>query len=151
MKIALRVITILILVSALKGTKFGQSSISLITGQIVDETEKQLPAATVSLVDINNKEIFKIYTDVTGRFSISRSLKGDYRLVARYTGYKEYRSEIFTLADKNFGIIKMTPVSQTLGEIVITGTKDVITMEGMPSFTMYQKALMLKALVHSRC
>lgn len=109
---------------------YGQLQSRQLKGQVTGEAHKLLPAATVLLIDSNNKELIKLAADSSGRFELSYAVKGNYTLVISYTGYKTYKSEMFELLDKDFGIITLTAAG-ALDEVRVTGIKqNLIELDG---------------------
>ncbi len=111
-------------------SSFSQVSISHLTGQIVDETNKPLPSATVVLLDGQNKELVKVSGDNNGYFDLSYSSKGSYTLSISFTGYVTYRSVLFQLDHKDFGVIKMSPANNSLEEVIVQARQDLVELTG---------------------
>ena len=99
-------------------------------GQVVGEAQQQLESATVTLADKDNKEVLKAVTGYNGGFDMSYALKGDYTLVVSHIGYKEYRTAMFELADKDFGIITLTAIADTLNEVTVKSKQNLIELDG---------------------
>lgn len=126
-----KIITLLTLLFIYKSPYlYGQAPVWHLIGQVVGEAHHPLAAATVILVDKNNTIHLKISTSDNGRFGLSHAVKGDYTLVVSYTGFKEYRSAMFELADKDFGIITLTTTVNTLGDVVVQSKQNLIELDG---------------------
>lgn len=100
-----------------------------ITGKIVDENKQGLPSANVVLTDNENKVVLKALTDINGTFELQCSVPGQYMLAANYIGYKEYRSELFQLSNKDFGLISLHPATHTLGEVVVQSKQNLVEFD----------------------
>ncbi len=125
----LRLLLLLLLMSQ-AGQLLAQTGLRRISGQILDESRKSLPAATVTLFDTRNKAVAKTQADADGRFTLVHSEKGQYILSVLYIGYTEYRSAPFQLVDKDFGVISLSPAANSLNEIVVQAKQNPIELEG---------------------
>ncbi len=101
-----------------------------IKGQVAGDKQQPLASATIALMDKYNKEISKTSADNSGHFTLSCTINGNYSLLITYTGYKEFRSAIFELTNKDFGIILLTPAANTLNEILVTSKQNLIELDG---------------------
>ncbi len=101
-----------------------------IKGQVAGDKQQPLASATIALLDTNNKVILKTSADNSGHFSLLYTINGNYSLLITYTGYKEYRSTVFELANKDFGTILLTPGANTLSEIHVTSKQNLIELDG---------------------
>ncbi|MEJ7693653.1 carboxypeptidase regulatory-like domain-containing protein, partial [Daejeonella sp.] len=120
----------LMLICALSFSLPAQTRSFHITGRVVDEADRPLPSATVLLLDTQEKEIVKASTDLNGRFDLSYSVKGEYKISLSYTGYKTYQSVLPLIGDKELGIIKLIPGENILGEVVVQAKQDLIELDG---------------------
>ena len=91
--------------------------------------QQPLASATVALIDNDNKPVVKVASLNDGHFSLSYGIKAGYRLVVTYAGYKDYTSAVFELANKDFGIIKLSP-SGTLNEVVVNSKQNLVELDG---------------------
>jgi hypothetical protein len=109
---------------------YGQAQASHIRGQVIGEQQRPLASATVTLVDTLKREVIKTSTGDKGQFDIAYARKGNYFLVISHTGFKEYRSERFELADKNFDVIQLILVATTLGEVAVQSKQGIVELQG---------------------
>ncbi len=128
-KFPIRLLTLL-LGFLINYTSSAQSNFFNITGRIVDESQKPLPSATVILLDKQNKEVVKVAADINGRFDLSYSVKGEYKVSVSFTGYKTYQSVLFQLSDKDLGWIILSPGENSLAEVVVQAKQDLIELDG---------------------
>ncbi len=102
----IKIISLLALKIFQNNTSFCQAPQNHIKGQVVGEAQQPLFAATVLLVDRENKAVTNSVADSNGRFQISYNVKGSYALVVSYTGYTTYKTETFVLANKDFDAVQ---------------------------------------------
>ncbi|HEX8334270.1 MAG TPA: TonB-dependent receptor [Segetibacter sp.] len=107
---------------------YSQVATWYIGGKVIGEAQQQLPSATITLIK-DSVEVLKTTATPDGVFNFSYNVKGNYILVVSYTGYKEYRSAPFALADKYFGIIKLA-TANTLTDVTVKSKQNLIEMEG---------------------
>jgi hypothetical protein len=131
MTIKLTILTILLMACAIAfhTNLYGQTTPQQVKGQVIDEAEKPLPAATVLLLDTKNTEAGKAIADSNGHFNILHNLKGVYTLSITHTGYKPYRSEPFTIGSRNFGNIQLA-ASADLEAVTVQSKQKTIEIEG---------------------
>ncbi len=98
-------------------------------GRVIDEHAMPLSFANITLLNENSKNVLKTTTDSLGHFNLSYSIEGIYIVEVSYSGYKNFRSAPFKLQNKDFGIITLPPLTQTLQEVVIQSNTDLITVE----------------------
>lgn len=102
-----------------------------ITGKIVDENDQPLESATIYVEKVADSSL------VT--YAISER-NGDFRLVGNtneprinliisYAGYQPFRRTLDVKEQMDLGALKMELEDNTLGEIVITGTRPPITVK----------------------
>ncbi|MGV3684634.1 MAG: outer membrane beta-barrel protein [Daejeonella sp.] len=109
---------------------FSQPKVFHLKGQIVDEANTPLPSSTIVLLDQQNKEVAKVSADSSGYFDLSYSIAGRYVLNISFTGYSSYRSAVFELAHKDFGLIKLNPADNALAEVVVQAKQDLVELDG---------------------
>jgi hypothetical protein len=107
---------------------YSQATTGHIKGQVSGEAQQHLVLATITLVKDSN-QVLKTTTDNEGRFNLSYAVKGNYYLVVSYTGYNEYRSPMFALANKDFGIIKLI-TANTLNDITVKAKQNLVELDG---------------------
>jgi outer membrane receptor protein involved in Fe transport len=101
-----------------------------LTGQVVDEAEKQLSLATVALLDKNSKQVVTASADSNGHFQLSYSIPGYYSLLVSHTGYRAYNSNVFPLSNKAFGKIKLQVSGKELEQVVVQAKPALIELSG---------------------
>ncbi len=122
--------SLLIFLSLLTFTLYSQTKPFHVKGQVVDESQRALPSATVILFDQSNKEIVKTFADINGRFDLSCSVKGEYKISVSFTGYKTYQSVLFKIGNKDLGVIKLLPRANALAEVVVKAKQDLVELDG---------------------
>ncbi|WP_169306907.1 TonB-dependent receptor domain-containing protein [Pedobacter polaris] len=100
-----------------------------IKGRVLNESYQVLSAASISLFNLENKELIKSISKSNGEFEIIYNIKGTYSLIVKHTGYQDYKSAIFELSDKDFGIISLTSNAQTLNEVVVQSKQNLIEVD----------------------
>lgn len=69
------------------------------------------------------KSSFSVAADSNGRFSFKNLDAGKYQLRVSYVGYENYQTEVKVIKDSVVQVsVKLTPLSEALKEVVITGT-----------------------------
>ncbi|SKB81108.1 outer membrane beta-barrel family protein [Daejeonella lutea] len=101
-----------------------------ITGQVVDESQRPLPAATVILSDLQGKQFSKVSTDINGRFKVLVDVKGEVNLSISFTGYKTYQTVLSLNSSKDLSLIRLVPGENSLAEVVVQAKQDLIELEG---------------------
>lgn len=109
---------------------YAQKSPWHVRGLIVDENLRPIGAATVVLIDSDSEVVSKVTTDSTGRFNLYCDATGKHTLLVKLMTYLDYRSMEFQLEDKDFGTIKLHPMSIDLKEVSIQAKQDLIELEG---------------------
>ena len=106
------------------------SQVSVVTGQVANESKQPVPFATITLIDKDNKEHLRSVTGTDGKFKMSYSVAGNYSLVVSHTGYRKYRSIMFELAARDFGIIILQQGIDTLAKVLVKTNQDLIELDG---------------------
>ncbi|MGB4773654.1 MAG: TonB-dependent receptor [Daejeonella sp.] len=114
-------------------TLFAQAKIpgSKISGKVVDQQQKTIDYATISLLKAKDSTLVKTsVTDLSGDYSFENVLAGNYLVSASMVGYKKIFSNFFTLND-SIPIIKLDPLqlnaeNKTLKEVTIVAQKPFI-------------------------
>jgi hypothetical protein len=101
-----------------------------IKGKIAGKANHGLPLASIALVDNRQKEILAAISDSLGNFAIASSAKGIYSVVINYAGYRKFQSALFEAGDKDFGMITLLPLDESLKEVTVTSKPNLITLEG---------------------
>ncbi len=111
--------------SALPGT-------GRISGVVIDSTSKSpVQYATVALINPKTgKPVNGSICDDKGRFSITKIAAGNYRLVLSFIGYTPKSFDHISISDKNnninLGRIFISPSTQVLKEVTVTGQKPLV-------------------------
>ena len=97
-----------------------------ITGTVVDESGSPLDFANITLLTLNDSTIVDgTVTDADGKFSVTDS--NNYCVLRIFViGYEE---TIITNPHGNLGLIRLTPDSYELGEIVVKGSRPVAKLK----------------------
>src|SRR5688500_4610628 len=98
---------------------YAQDNILKIKGEVIGELEKPLPAATIVLLDKDDRNAVKTTADSNGYFYIAHQVKGTYTLLVTYTGYQSYRSPRFELSNTDLGKIRLLASTGGLEEVVV--------------------------------
>ncbi|MES2419539.1 MAG: TonB-dependent receptor [Bacteroidota bacterium] len=109
---------------------FAQNITYKLKGKILNELQKELAGATLLLLNQNQEELAKTVSAEDGSFEISYGVAGNYALMIKYNGYREYRSAVFKLSDKHFEPIILIPLTQTLKEVEVQAKQNLIELEG---------------------
>ncbi|WP_303312651.1 TonB-dependent receptor [Hymenobacter sp. BT730] len=111
-----------------------------ISGVVVDgATKKPVEYATVALLPANgDKPVDGTVADHQGRFALKGLAAGAYRLQMSFIGYGSLTQPV-TLAEGkislDLGTVALTPVSQQLNEVTVTGERPVV--ESKPDRLVY--------------
>ncbi|TXK27724.1 TonB-dependent receptor [Pontibacter qinzhouensis] len=103
-----------------------------ISGVVLDAATKQpVEFATVALLDLRTDQpVNGTMADDKGRFVMDKVAAGKYKLNVSFIGYQQLVMEEVTVAsdnaDLNLGTISLTSNSQNLGEVVVTGEKNLV-------------------------
>lgn len=113
-------------ITALLLTKVCIGQIAL-QGTIIDENAQPMPFVNIVVSTALDSTLVKgLVTDETGRF-YEEIKDGDYHMEISFLGYGNISYEISQSRD--FGTIQMTPDSQSLEEVTVTGQKPFIQKE----------------------
>jgi hypothetical protein len=93
----------------------------VVTGTILDETDEPLVGASIFIKGTTKGTI----TDLDGKFSIEHSVEKAFTLEISYLGYSK-RSIKITNASTDLGVIVLEFDSQSLAEVTVTGTMDIV-------------------------
>jgi hypothetical protein len=99
-------------------------------GEVIGESAKPLPSASVSLEDTVTRESLKTVTDSNGRFFIPHNIKGTRVLIITYTGYTAYRSAPFEPGTRDLGQIRLSIPGSALAEVVMASKQKLIEVTG---------------------
>lgn len=126
----MRIASLVFVFIIMSATRLNAQSGYQLTGQVVGNEEKQLPLATVALLDKNNKQVIVAFSDSNGYFQFSYNIPGTYSLLVSHAGYKVYNSEVFSLTSKNFGKIKLVVTGKELEQVVVQAKPNLIELSG---------------------
>lgn len=88
-----------------------------VSGRVIDETNKPLPGASVSLKGTD----LVTSTDVNGYYKISRANSGTATLVVKFVGYTVAEKSV-TLGNSDVTVnFNLVPSSESLNEVVVVG------------------------------
>ncbi len=99
-----------------------------IRGHVVGHEQQKLAFANIALINKDNKIVAKTSVGSDGNFQLRYNIKGYYTLAVSHTGYKEYRSAMFELIDKDFGIIQLSPAG-ALTAVVVNSKQNLIDLQ----------------------
>ena len=103
-----------------------------VSGTIADAKDKEpLPGATVLLIHLPDSAQAGVVTSLSGRFSLSPVLPGNYLLQVSYLGYQTLQRPV-RVADQpiNLGTIAITEGATELREVTVTARIATATQEG---------------------
>ena len=120
--------------SIIIGFSFGQEvqrGTGRVTGVVLDSANAQaVEFATVAILDPSTGKPFDgAICDGKGRFTITRLANGFYKVSISFIGYSTKVVPIRItdkLNDLNMGIIKLSPATEVLKEVLVSGTKSII-------------------------
>lgn len=99
-----------------------------IEGSVVDQNNTSIPYCNVILMDSAQSIVSGTITEDNGTFIFDSLQQGEYVVKVSFVGYKDYVSDTIMLSQKHtIPTIQLMPSAETLGEIVLTGRKPVIT------------------------
>lgn len=92
---------------------------SLLTGKVVDALGNAgIAYASIVVVDANGK-VYHAMTDTQGTFHVTNIAKGHYSITVSFIGY-EKRTEQHSSTEKNKIVLRLTPNSKVLNEVIVT-------------------------------
>lgn len=98
-----------------------------ITGKVIGENDAPLDYVNVVLYR-DSTYVTGTVTDTDGVFSISSDINGDLTAKVSFVGYESYTAAV--PYSGNLGIIRLSPSTVQLGEIVVKATRPSTTMKG---------------------
>lgn len=117
-------------ISLLTGQIFGQSSI---TGSIIDGQSQTIIQAPVFLKLAKDSSLVKgAVSDDAGSFKFEGIADGSYFVEISYLGMKDYRSEIFNVANESItklNTITMTENSEVMQEVQVSATRSILEVK----------------------
>lgn len=107
--------------------------ISIITGQVTDDTGQALPFANVALFEADTEKLLTgTVSDEDGKFSIETSRTGQLQLVISSIGFETFRSDAFEIKSgtkRDFGTLKVVEEASNLSEVTVRATRPEIIIE----------------------
>ncbi len=103
-----------------------------LSGTVLDAATKQpVEFATIALIDLQTDQpVNGSMADDKGRFTIEKVAAGKYKLNVSFIGYQQLiLREVAVTSDNaqlNLGTISLTSNAQNLGEVVVTGEKNLV-------------------------
>ncbi|ASU36469.1 carboxypeptidase regulatory-like domain-containing protein [Mucilaginibacter xinganensis] len=111
---------------------FAQPAKRQIKGTLVDETNKPVDYATVSVVNAVDSLLEKSsVSDKNGVFQVSELKNGSYRLIISQLGLKNYIRSFIISSDKpsiDFGTLLMTKDVRNLNEVAVKAPKELLLL-----------------------
>ncbi len=107
------------------GVAFAQVTTSNIKGLVLDDQNEPLPGANVVAVHTPTGTTYGAATNFDGRFNIlNMRVGGPYKVTISYVGFQDQEyNEVFLELGKTYNVeVALTPDSQQLEEVVITGS-----------------------------
>jgi hypothetical protein len=116
------ILLILILFPFISTLLFSQGRLVL-TGNIVDNNDKSLRGATVTLIpNRDTTEKFGAVTDKDGKFEIEKLRRGDYKLEISFIGFEKFVKNISMSPEtQDIGKIKLKQSDVKMGEVNVEG------------------------------
>ena len=110
---------------------FGQNKIGKISGQVLDESQKGIDGATVSLLRTKDASLLKVgVTDKAGYYDFEKIAEGDYTISVTVTGFQKKVSEPFTISASNSAVnlkaIQLVPAAKSLGQVTVVAKRPLI-------------------------
>ena len=126
-----KIITALLVQSIISAQIFAQTPQTAVSGSVVDDKNKPVEAASISLMKAPDSSLFKIsITDKAGRFSFQDIPFGTYYINASAINYAKLNSSVFELSDasitKGIDAIVLQTDTKTLSIVTVTSKKPLI-------------------------
>ena len=91
----------------------------VLKGNVVDESAKGIPYATVQLTQIDSSFVMGTITDSIGNYELKKIKGGHYLLFISAVGYNTHKSAVDVEAHRELSSITLEKSNITLGEVVI--------------------------------
>jgi len=102
-------------------------------GQVKDSQGEALPFANIALMEANSEKLITgNVSDENGRFSISTTQSGKFKIRVSTIGFETFESEVFEMKtgmSKDFGTIQMKEEMASLGEVEVRAARPEVTIE----------------------
>ena len=126
-----KVITFLLILSFLSVKIFAQTAQNSVSGTIVNDKNKPVEAATISLMKAADSSLFKIsVTDKAGKFSFQDIPLGSYYINASALSYVKLNSTVFELNSTSLthdmDAIVLQEEAKSLNSVTVTAKKPLI-------------------------
>ncbi len=133
MKTFLRSFAFIVAFVGLALTASAQVTTASITGLVTDQQKQTLPGATIKATHLPSGTVYVVTTQANGRFTINgMRIGGPYTVEVSYVGFVPEKIEGVNLVigeERNFNVV-MQEDSQTLGEVVVMGTRNPVISAG---------------------
>jgi hypothetical protein len=104
-----------------------------LSGEVKDASGEILPFANVALLEAGSEKLVTgSVSDDQGRFTISTSQTGKFKLKVSSIGFETFESEVFELADgssKDFGTIALEEEIAALGEVTVRSSRPEVVIQ----------------------
>lgn len=104
-----------------------------VSGHVIDQKDQSvLPYATVTILRGDSSLVTGTITDAQGRFVLAGIPNGEYTVSISYVGYETTRLPLLVgNLNKNFdfGKVALAAGSQQLGDVTVTGTRELVSQE----------------------
>lgn len=129
----IQLLTIAILLYSFNSLIANPLAKNTISGKIMDQNNKPIQSATVSLLRAADSSLVKVeITNLKGEYTILVSTSGSYLLSVTSTGFEKAYSDHFTLTEGgevNLPIIQLAAQVKKLQEVVVTSKKPMIEIK----------------------
>src|SRR5688572_27458182 len=122
---------LLLMLTFLCADVFAQNKIGKISGTIVDDKQKVIDGATVSLNRSKDGGLVKVgVTDKKGNYEFEKIPERSYIVTFTVTGFQKKTTDSFSIsADKPtiaLNSLTLSPVAKSLGEVTVMGKRPLI-------------------------
>ena len=104
-------------VLACAGLLFAQEFRAKLTGRVTDSTDASIPGCSLSVVNIETNESFKVITDGRGDYTVPFLRPGKYRVTAEAKGFKRFTRDDLAL---DVGQSAALDIRLTVGDVTET-------------------------------
>jgi iron complex outermembrane recepter protein len=115
----------------LSASIFAQNKIGKISGNVIDDKQNSVEAATVTLLRNKDKGLSKVgVTDKAGSFEFENIAEGEYIVSVTAAGFGKINSKPFTITTTSPAVkldaFQLSPAAKTLGDVTVTGKRPFI-------------------------
>jgi len=120
-----------LLLSLLTMSVIAQSRIGKVSGQVIDESQKPVEGATVSLLKGKDAALVKVaVSNKQGLYEFEKIAEGDYVISVTIAGYQKKASSPFTISKENSTVkidnVQMLLAAKSLSQVTVTGKRPLI-------------------------